>query len=233
MILLSRDAAFLLLPELATGRSSGNGSIRIHRCNEYWASKLSSVQVLMAVRCLRNEGWMLRISIMLDDLAWPRDNQQLVNLCGLAYYVQGALQFNILNTGVWTRGCPMRTACRICNARVIPGLALTSKNPGSVLPTRCCATNKDQAPMAAKLGRLVPSQTALFVCDVQERFRPIISGFDAVVDVSRRMVCTFMHTLRAAVMDMSLTQPARLCCAQTDTGCYSAGHTCRGDRAVP
>ena len=38
------------------------------------------------------------------------------------------------------------------------------------------------------VGRLVPAQTALLVCDVQERFRPIISGFPAVVDVSRRMV---------------------------------------------
>ena len=45
------------------------------------------------------------------------------------------------------------------------------------------------------LGRLVPSETALLVCDVQERFRPVISGFPALVDTSRRMVrlqdCTF------------------------------------------
>ena len=42
---------------------------------------------------------------------------------------------------------------------------------------------------AARLGKLLPTSTALFVCDIQERFRPIISGFPAVVDTSRRMVC--------------------------------------------
>ena len=41
---------------------------------------------------------------------------------------------------------------------------------------------------APRIGRLVPSETALFVCDVQERFRPIISGFPAVIDTSKRMV---------------------------------------------
>lgn len=41
---------------------------------------------------------------------------------------------------------------------------------------------------AARLGKLLPTSTALFVCDIQERFRPIISGFPAVVDTSRRMV---------------------------------------------
>jgi hypothetical protein len=38
------------------------------------------------------------------------------------------------------------------------------------------------------LGKLLPTSTALFVCDIQERFRPLISGFPAVVDTSRRMV---------------------------------------------
>lgn len=41
---------------------------------------------------------------------------------------------------------------------------------------------------AARVGRLAPGETALLVCDVQDRFRPIISGFPAVVDTSRRMV---------------------------------------------
>lgn len=39
-----------------------------------------------------------------------------------------------------------------------------------------------------KLGKLAASETALFVCDVQERFRQIISGMPAVIDTSRRMV---------------------------------------------
>lgn len=44
------------------------------------------------------------------------------------------------------------------------------------------------ASAAPHIGRLVPSETTLFVCDVQERFRPIISGFPAVIDTSKRMV---------------------------------------------
>lgn len=38
------------------------------------------------------------------------------------------------------------------------------------------------------MGKLLPTSTALFVCDIQERFRPIITGFPAVVDTSRRMI---------------------------------------------
>ena len=38
------------------------------------------------------------------------------------------------------------------------------------------------------LGRLDPATTALFVCDVQERFRPLIAGFDAVAETSSRLV---------------------------------------------
>ena len=37
-------------------------------------------------------------------------------------------------------------------------------------------------------GKLDPSETALFVCDVQERFRAAITGFDQVIDTSRRMI---------------------------------------------
>ncbi len=39
-----------------------------------------------------------------------------------------------------------------------------------------------------KLGRLVSSRTALFVCDIQEKFRPSIAHFDAVVNVSGRLI---------------------------------------------
>ncbi|KAL4514143.1 hypothetical protein Ndes2526A_g09198 [Nannochloris sp. 'desiccata'] len=41
---------------------------------------------------------------------------------------------------------------------------------------------------STRLGKLTPGETALLVCDVQERFRPVISGFSAVVDTSRRMI---------------------------------------------
>lgn len=44
------------------------------------------------------------------------------------------------------------------------------------------------AAAAARLGKLLPSKSALFVCDIQERFRPLISGMPAVVDTARRMV---------------------------------------------
>lgn len=36
-------------------------------------------------------------------------------------------------------------------------------------------------------GRLSDGDTALFLCDVQERFRSVISGFPAVADTSRRL----------------------------------------------
>ncbi|VDK39287.1 unnamed protein product [Taenia asiatica] len=39
-----------------------------------------------------------------------------------------------------------------------------------------------------RLGKLIASRTALFVCDIQEKFRPSISHFDAVVSVSGRLI---------------------------------------------
>ena len=41
--------------------------------------------------------------------------------------------------------------------------------------------------VAHPTGRLHDSDTALFVCDVQERFRSVIHGFAAVADTSRRL----------------------------------------------
>ena len=44
------------------------------------------------------------------------------------------------------------------------------------------------------VGRLHASETALFVCDIQEKFRPIIAGMPAVIDTARRMVTPpFFH----------------------------------------
>ena len=43
-------------------------------------------------------------------------------------------------------------------------------------------------------GKLKPERCALLVCDVQERFTSLITGFDTVVDTCRRMV------LRCAVI---------------------------------
>lgn len=37
------------------------------------------------------------------------------------------------------------------------------------------------------IGRLQPGTSALFVCDIQERFRPIIAGYPAVIDTAKRM----------------------------------------------
>lgn len=41
---------------------------------------------------------------------------------------------------------------------------------------------------SAAVGRLRANETALFVCDVQERFRPVISGMPAIIDTARRLV---------------------------------------------
>ena len=47
--------------------------------------------------------------------------------------------------------------------------------------------------MAAKLGKLSSSQAMLFVCDVQERFRGVISHMPYVVDTARRLVRPHGH----------------------------------------
>lgn len=42
--------------------------------------------------------------------------------------------------------------------------------------------------LARKLGKLSPSTTALFLCDMQAKFRPTISYFDAIVHNSNRVL---------------------------------------------
>ncbi|GAX75726.1 hypothetical protein CEUSTIGMA_g3169.t1 [Chlamydomonas eustigma] len=42
--------------------------------------------------------------------------------------------------------------------------------------------------ISSRIGKLIPSTSALFVCDVQEKFRPVISHFPAVIDTARRMI---------------------------------------------
>lgn len=42
----------------------------------------------------------------------------------------------------------------------------------------------------ANIGRLCDTSSALFVCFIQERFRPIISGYPAVIDTAKRLVKT-------------------------------------------
>ena len=57
------------------------------------------------------------------------------------------------------------------------------------------------------LGKLVAFNegapaTALFICDIQERFRETISGYPAVIDTARRLVRAHAHTLLPLHRDM-------------------------------
>ena len=49
-----------------------------------------------------------------------------------------------------------------------------------------------------KIGKLSTPQCAVLVCDLQERFKDVITGFETVVDTSRRMVqwCAYSGVLR-------------------------------------
>ncbi|CAG2111061.1 unnamed protein product [Medioppia subpectinata] len=40
----------------------------------------------------------------------------------------------------------------------------------------------------ARVGQLVSRQSALFLCDIQEKFRTTIQYFPAIVDVSNRVL---------------------------------------------
>ena len=42
--------------------------------------------------------------------------------------------------------------------------------------------------MAARLGRLAVNDTAFFLCDMQEKFRPSIRYFPEIIKVAQRMV---------------------------------------------
>ena len=40
----------------------------------------------------------------------------------------------------------------------------------------------------ARIGKLVVKNSALFLCDMQEKFRPTISYYPQVIEVARRML---------------------------------------------
>lgn len=57
---------------------------------------------------------------------------------------------------------------------------------------------------ARSLGKLKQQNVVLFVCDLQERFRPVITGFPAVVDTARRMVSVMQALARLRHWPMAL-----------------------------
>ncbi|KAL6766753.1 hypothetical protein ACKKBG_A37210 [Auxenochlorella protothecoides x Auxenochlorella symbiontica] len=73
------------------------------------------------------------------------------------------------------RGAPFRAS--VISRHLAPAL---QARPESVAAMATAARSS--------LGRIALGDTALFVCDIQERFREAIQGFPAVVDVSRRMI---------------------------------------------
>ena len=44
------------------------------------------------------------------------------------------------------------------------------------------------APPLKDLGLLNPSRTAFFMCDIQEKFRPVMLYFEEIVSVAKKMV---------------------------------------------
>ena len=68
--------------------------------------------------------------------------------------------------------------------QTLPAVPRRSSAPSSSSSIIAMASSNS----SPSLGRLDPATTALFVCDVQERFRPLIAGFDAVAETSSRLV---------------------------------------------
>lgn len=52
------------------------------------------------------------------------------------------------------------------------------------------------------VGRLVPNRSALFLCDLQEKFRPIVQYFPEIVAISGRM----LHAAKALNMPVIITE---------------------------
>ena len=86
-----------------------------------------------------------------------------------------------------------RLGCRHALTPSIAALGRSNRNPNRIVtrPVRfgdarmSAARGADAPPFP---GRLDPARTAVFVCDVQERFRTVIHGFDHCVHVSSMML---------------------------------------------
>eukprot|EP00798_Chlamydomonas_sp_ICE-L_P028733 gene28733-31910_t len=51
-----------------------------------------------------------------------------------------------------------------------------------------CTAEGGNITSIGRIGKLATNSSALFVCDVQDRFRPVIHHFPSVVDTARRMI---------------------------------------------
>lgn len=118
------------------------------------------------------------------------------------YVYMNALQNTYLQQEVSTTSYSCRIACF---AQLGSGdLAYSgTRQPMSMLGSK-----------VANIGRLCDTSSALFVCDIQERFRPIISGYPAVIDTAKRLVKTALQgSVRgsAVVFALHVSLSLRLC----------------------
>eukprot|EP00192_Tetraselmis_astigmatica_P018730 CAMPEP_0117670758 /NCGR_PEP_ID=MMETSP0804-20121206/12950_1 /TAXON_ID=1074897 /ORGANISM="Tetraselmis astigmatica, Strain CCMP880" /LENGTH=257 /DNA_ID=CAMNT_0005479131 /DNA_START=333 /DNA_END=1103 /DNA_ORIENTATION=+ len=88
-------------------------------------------------------------------------------------------------------GCRAITRTRaIAALRSSPRLGTTTPPVPRAHATSSISTSPGTTMSASSrsMGKLSSSQCVLFVCDIQERFRPVISGMPAVIDIASKMV---------------------------------------------
>lgn len=72
-----------------------------------------------------------------------------------------------------------------------------------------------------RLGRLTPERTLFLICDVQERFRPAIHKFPAIVSGSLRLLATARELSIPAIVTEQYPKGLGRTVAELDTACLA------------
>lgn len=56
------------------------------------------------------------------------------------------------------------------------------------------------ASQSLKLGNIKPENAIFFLCDIQEKFRPVIKYFKEILEIAEKLVCLYSLTFIASVL---------------------------------
>lgn len=59
------------------------------------------------------------------------------------------------------------------------------------------------ASQSLKLGNIKPENATFFLCDIQEKFRPVIKYFKEILEIAEKLVCLYSLTLASVLLKIT------------------------------
>lgn len=72
------------------------------------------------------------------------------------------------------------------------------------------------ASQSLKLGNIKPENAIFFLCDIQEKFRPVIKYFKEILEIAEKLVCLYSLTLALHAVLLKITYTCILLSIEID-----------------